>query len=568
MFSRFRPKIVLEGYWKFKLDPNKKGEEEGWFNGLRTGDLIYVPSSWNEQRPQWDQYMGVAWYENEFFVPKEYDGMRVWLTFEGVSYKAKVWLNGEFLGEHEGAFTQFKLNADKAVKFGDYNKLIVEVDNTLTKKNVPPGEGMNNTYFDFFHYGGIFRPVYVEFTNPDYIEDLTVITDHKGLLKVDITVVGEGRLIVKLTLVDDEGREVYSKSVEVKKGKATIDDHVSGVKPWSPEEPNLYTLRASLIKDNEVKDMVEENIGFRSVAVRNGRLYLNDRPIFLKGVGRHEDFPVTGKYLPGAVLIRDFYLMKELGMNSFRTSHYPYSNAHLDLADKLGFLVILESPMVGAREEHFTDREYIEKVKRMIEEMIKQHKNRPSVIMYSVANEPRSNVETAYDFIKELCDHVKKLDPTRPVTFASMFHTEDKALEAVDVISLNIYLGWYKYPGEIDEGVREAERILDKVHEMYPDKPILITEFGAGAVSGFHHDPPVMWSEEYQAEFIRKYIEMLKRKEYIIGMHIWNFADFRTPQSARRVILNRKGLFTRTRQPKLAVKIVKEEFNKIPTFLE
>ena len=568
MFSKYRPKIMLEGFWKFKVDPSDLGEKEKWFNGIDTDDLLYVPSSWNEQRPSLDQYMGTAWYETEFFVSKEYEGKLVWIVFEGVSYRAKVWLNGVEIGEHEGAFTQFRLNASNAVKFGEYNKLVVKVNNTLTPQCVPPGEGINSTYFDFFHYGGIFRPVYVEFTNKEYIEDLTVVTDHKGLLKVSLVARGENGLSVRFILLDKKGNEIYSVIRPLEDGRAYVEDRVEGVKAWSPEEPELYTLRAVLMSGHEVKDEVCENIGFRTVEVKNGRLYLNERPVFLKGVGRHEDFPITGKYLFGAVLIRDFYLMKELGVNSFRTTHYPYSNTHLDLADKFGFLVILEAPMVGAKEIHFKDKEYIERAKKMISEMIRQHKNRPSVIMYSVANEPKSDVDEAYNFIKELVDHVKSLDPTRPVTFASMYNIADKALKAVDVISVNIYLGWYKYPGDLNKGIEEAEKILDELHKMYPDKPILITEFGAGAIHGFHHDPPVMWSEEYQAEFIKRYIHMLKKKSYVIGMHIWNFADFRTPQSARRAILNRKGLFTRTRQPKLAVKIVKEEYNKIPTFLE
>ena len=160
MKSRYRPKISLEGVWRFKLDLDDKGEVEGWYNGLDTTEVIYVPSSWNEQNPLWDNYMGVAWYETEFFVPEIFREKIPWIIFEGAGYKAKVWLNGVYLGEHECSFTSFKFNIRNTIKFNEVNKLVVRIDNKLTPKNIPPGEAMNKTYFDFFHYGGIFRDLF------------------------------------------------------------------------------------------------------------------------------------------------------------------------------------------------------------------------------------------------------------------------------------------------------------------------------------------------------------------------------------------------------------------------
>jgi len=196
--------------------------------------------------------------------------------------------------------------------------------------------------------------------------------------------------------------------------------------------------------------------------------------------------------------------------------------------------------------------------------MIRQHKNRPSVIMYSVMNEPPSDMYEVAEFIKKEVKFLKTLDSSRPVTFASHRSVRDLALEYVDIISLNYYHGWYTEWGDIDSGVRTVAMELEEIHKKFPEKPIIITEFGADAIYGLHSDPPQMWSEEYQSEMIRKYIEALRKNNYIVGFHIWNFADFRTPQNPGRTILNRKGIFTRDRQPKSAAKVVEELFkNKL-----
>jgi beta-glucuronidase len=200
----------------------------------------------------------------------------------------------------------------------------------------------------------------------------------------------------------------------------------------------------------------------------------------------------------------------------------------------------------------FCDSDYLAKVKKVIAEMVEEHKNRPSIIMYSVMNEPPSDIPEVAEFIRLLSTYFKEIDPTRPVTFASHRSVKDLALDYVDVISLNFYRGWYSEWGDVDRGIKSALAELEEVHMRYLGKPIIISEFGADAMVGLHSDPPQMWSEEYQTELIKKYIENLSRREYITGLHIWNFADFRTPQSPGRTVLNRKGIFTRDRQPKMS----------------
>jgi beta-glucuronidase len=227
-----------------------------------------------------------------------------------------VWLNGELLGEHEGSFTQFRLDATPAVRFGDFNLLVVRIDDRVALDRLPPGLSLNRTAFDFLQYGGIHRPVYLELAERSYVDSLVVETDHEGALKAEARVANGGGLGVRFRLLDGRGGELLSEEVGCDGGSTCLDRRVGGVKPWSLEEPNLYTLRVELLGERGLLDMVEERVGFRSFKVEKGRIYLNGKPVYLKGFGRHEDFPITGKHVPGAALVRDFFLLKKLGASA------------------------------------------------------------------------------------------------------------------------------------------------------------------------------------------------------------------------------------------------------------
>ena len=576
-----REMVDLSGFWHFKTDPQKKGEDEKWFErtSFTDWDKIFAPASWNEQSSEYMWYMGAAWYAREFSAPTRWNDKLVFVGFEGVNYKAKVWVNGIFVGEHEGGFTPFALRAENALKFGDNNTVVVMVDDTLTKKTVPPGEGMNQTYFDFFQYGGINREVYLLVTSKIHIKDVwvrTSIKDFDGILDIDIEAVSEFekerfcKIILKIFDANGlvaESRVSYMASPHTSKSlyqKVTI----KSAKFWSPESPHLYVLRTSVMFEDKELDRKETRFGIRTVKVENGKILLNGRPVFLKGCARHEDFPVLGKAVHGAVLRKDYGLMRELSCNSFRTSHYPYSRSHLDLADEYGFLVILEMPTSGFRRtnERFDDPEIVEKVKRVTQEAIKRDRSRPSVIMYSLFNEPDSGYEDFRTLLQEVKEAAKKTDSTRPITFVTDKHLSDICLDLADVLCHNFYYGWYTLSGDLPAAEKMLGETLDEIHKKFPDKPIIVTEFGADAINGVHKDPPEMWSEEYQAELIKRYWKVFLSKEYVVGGHIWNFADFKTGQSPGRTTLNRKGIFTRTRDPKASVKTVKELFTNTPTY--
>ncbi len=567
----FREVIGLSGFFDFKLDPDNVGEEENWQKGVESSRSIGIPGSWNEQFIDTRDYLGPTWHFKKFYVPSSWKEKLVWFRIGAANYYAKVWINGKFIGEHEGGYLPFQFEVTDKVTFGKENFLSVKVDNQLSPERVPPGNIPEEEHprsvrqrpypdvnFDFFPYGGIHRPVYLFCTPLDYIEDIAVTTSiegKKGLIKYRITKKG-GEAKEAFIHLGDENTRLEQKTEfrgNMAEGELTIDEATF----WSPDNPHLYEMVVELLSpEGAPNDEYTLSIGIRTIEVKNDRLYLNGEPIFLKGFGKHEDFPIIGKGLSLPLIAKDYSLMKWIGANSFRTSHYPYSEEMMNMADKEGFLVIDEIPAVGL---FFGkgNRRRLSLCKQYLCELIARDKNHPSVIMWSIANEPHSTKPEAKEFFRQLYQHTKKLDPSRLVTLVSMFGLKEEALAYVDVICLNRYYGWYTEPGQLDRASHKLSRELDALYQTYK-KPILLSEFGAGAIAGVHAHPAELFSEEYQAELIQKYCEVIESKPYMVGEHVWCFADFKTAQVAYRVALNRKGVFTRTRQPKLAAHLLRK----------
>ncbi|TKJ47525.1 beta-glucuronidase [Candidatus Aerophobetes bacterium Ae_b3a] len=567
----FREVIGLSGFFDFKLDPDNVGEEENWQKGVESSRSIGIPGSWNEQFIDTRDYLGPTWHFKKFYVPSSWKEKLVWFRIGAANYYAKVWINGKFIGEHEGGYLPFQFEVTDKVTFGKENFLSVKVDNQLSPERVPPGNipeeehprsvrqrSYPDVNFDFFPYGGIHRPVYLFCTPLDYIEDIAVTTSiegKKGLIKYRITKKG-GEAKEAFIHLGDENTRLDQKTEfrgNMAEGQLTIDEATF----WSPDNPHLYEMVVELLSpEGAPNDEYTLSIGIRTIEVKNDRLYLNGEPIFLKGFGKHEDFPIIGKGLSLPLIAKDYSLMKWIGANSFRTSHYPYSEEMMNMADKEGFLVIDEIPAVGLFFGKGNKRR-LSLCKQYLRELIARDKNHPSVIMWSIANEPHSTKPEAKEFFRQLYQHTKKLDPSRLVTLVSMFGLKEEALAYVDVICLNRYYGWYTDPGQLDRASHKLSRELDALYQTYK-KPILLSEFGAGAIAGVHAHPAELFSEEYQAELIQKYCEVIESKPYMVGEHVWCFADFKTAQVAYRVALNRKGVFTRTRQPKLAAHLLRK----------
>ncbi len=556
----------LGGYWRFLPDLN--GVADNWHNGLPLdARTIAVPASWNDQFADLRHFLGDGWYETTFTLPPfDRNGKRLFVRFGSVNYKADVWLNGEYLGGHEGGHLPFSFEVTEHLQ--THNVLVVRVNRETDPNRVPGGRIQRDpqdnimrppqfpdTNHDFFPYAGIHRPVFIYAVPAEHIRDVIVTTEVEGSTGVvSVRVAHEGKAEVRATL--------YHDAVIFGAQGADLTLHVPHARLWSPDEPNLHTLTIELWDDGIVVDAYSLEIGIRTISVEGDTLLLNGKPIFLRGFGRHEDFPLNGRGYNPVVVIKDYELLRWVGANSFRTTHYPYSEESLALADQQGFLVIAETPSV----EMYFHPDGLEarksRLQSMVSELVARDKNHPSVIMWSLANEPMNQRAESGEFFEALCEQARQLDPTRPLTFASFVGDGDPAFEHCDVVSINRYNGWYTEVGQVERGVAVLEKELDAIHKRH-GKPLIMTEFGADAVAGMHYDPPVMFSEEYQALMIEAYLDLMATKPYIVGAHVWNLCDFATSQAITRVgAMNLKGVFTRDRQPKLAAHRLRARWTK------
>ena len=568
--------LDLSGIWKFKVDPEEAGEKSGWFKGLDTEIEIAVPGSWNEQLEELGllHYVGAAWYGTTCCIPSEFSGRRLWLRIGSADYSSKVWVNGALAGECRNGFLPFELDVTRLVKPGEQTAIIIRVDSALTNETIPQGIRTQDytdekrlreeTYpparFDFSPFGGIHRPVHLFATPMSSIQDIKVNTrilpDQKGLLSVRARVNdGDG---LKLTCRIAEGNGQSGPVATVGKNEAKADLWIDKCRYWSPADPHLYRLVVELVGNNGVLDSYALDVGVREVKIQGDSLLLNGEPVYLKGFGKHEDFAVTGKGLVLPVVVKDFQLMKWVNANSFRTSHYPYAEEIMSMADRQGFLVIDEVPANSLDMRH-VNAQTLANHKEFTRKLFDRDYNHPSVIMWALGNEPNLVGEDGYhngsgkQYWKEVFGYARSLDASRPLIVPNCQRagTNDPVFEFSDIIAINRYYGWYEYPGRLDFAMDVLDQEMELLHRKY-GKPLMMTEFGADTIPGLHSTSEQLFTEQYQENLLERYITLLRSKSYTVGEHVWCFADFRTPQHFRRVLLNMKGVFTRTRQPKVA----------------
>lgn len=574
----------LSGIWEFKKDPENIGIKNQWFNGLTETRSIAVPGSWNEQFTDSRDYLDAVWYQTEAFVPENWSDEEVWIRFGSVNYHATVWVNGRQLGIHEGGHLPFAFDISKVTKTGEKNTIVVRVENELKPSRVPTGDVPNGFFsnypksnFDFFPYAGINRKVWL-YTLPKKgkISDITVKTNfEKTTGKVTVAIEKVGAVKSGEVILTGDKNSI-TKSFKFSKGKATVEIDVPQVNLWSIENPFLYDLKV-VIKDNDTPlDQYQLPIGIRTVAVNEKTILLNGEPVFLKGFGKHEDFPIFGRGVANPVIVKDYALLKWIGANSYRTSHYPYDEEYYRMADREGILIIDEIPAVGlffhGDKNDVAERQRM--CKQYLEELYYRDKNHPSVIMWCVANEPfpekinfsiEGGEPTDPDSIvafQELFDLIRSLDNTRLTTLVGVMGGPLEWIGLADVICINRYWGWYAQSGEIAKGAAVLNQEIEGLYSAFK-KPIIVSEFGVDTYPGMHAEQPEMFTEEYQKEFIKAYLDVADSKEYVTGMHIWAFADFKTTQGIIRFGgMNYKGVFTRDRKPKMAAHYLKERWTK------
>jgi beta-glucuronidase len=577
----------LDGIWEFVTDRYDKGVSDEWFRTFpRHAIAMPVPASYNDITTDAEirDHIGPVWYRRRFFVPSEWQDASIFVRVGAASHAATVWVNGHEVAEHKGGFLPFEGELGSAAQFGRDNDLVIRVDNRLDWTTLPPGtivpagrkrpgyEGdrQHQDYFhDFFNYSGIHRSVYVLRLPKQRITGLSIRTGFDrdtGHVTYDVSMHGTGAISVLLS--DQDGNPIAAATGA--SGNLTVPD----VRLWQPGQAYLYDLTVKMTSDaGRTLDEYRHKIGIRTVEVTPQSFLINGKPFYFKGFGKHEDLDIKGKGHDDAAMVRDFALLDWIGANSFRTSHYPYAEEILDMADREGIVVIGEVPAVGMNSWNRDDPWFVpDKLSEKtlehhldcIRELVTRDRNHPSIVMWSVANEASTYEPASREYFKRCIELFRELDD-RPVTLAqSSSANECQVQDLLDVVCLNRYYGWYENVGNLTPEIVQQclGHEIEEWRTRYPNQPLIMSEFGADTIAGLHLLPPSMFSEEYQLELMKLTLDCLARFDFVIGEHVWAFADFMTKQGLTRVGGNKKGIFTRNRQPKLAAQYLRERWHK------
>ena len=585
--NAYRRAQLLDGLWRFQFDPESLGDGDGWAEkGLPDPISMPVPASFADLFTEaWQRdYCGDFWYETDVYLQEKAPGQRYFIWFGSVTHRCRVYLNGQLAGEHEGGFLPVILDATEKLHTG-CNRLTVKANNELNETSIPcgavgvkrDGTRMARGYFDFFNYSGIQRSAWLMQVPEGNIRDYDVSFRLEGRdAFIAYSVEAEGDVTVEL--YDREGR--LAASAEGSRGELQVREaHL-----WQVRNAYLYTLSILLKKDGTTVDRYDAPTGIRTVCVEGGRIMVNGEPVYLKGFGKHEDSDILGRGFSWAVAKRDFECMKWIGANCFRTSHYPYAEEWYQMADQEGFLIIDEVPGVGMMRSFANfmaagagksngffgdcpDVNLLQKNHRAaLEEMIQRDKNHPSVIAWSIFNEAETITQAAHDYFAPLFDAARQLDSQhRPVTgVLEKTSSPDRCRcwPMMDFICLNRYYGWYISGGDLKDAEAQFVEEMDQWAAKAPDVPFVFTEFGTDTLESLHKLPSVMWSQEYQTEYMDMNFSVFDRYPFVQGELAWNFADFQTGQGIMRVNGNKKGLFTRQRQPKDAAFTMKKRWEQ------
>ncbi|WP_298533434.1 glycoside hydrolase family 2 protein [uncultured Algibacter sp.] len=521
--------ISLNGTWQF-LASNDVSEEDVFKASFTKWDTLQVPGNW-DTRERYSEYVGKGYYQKEFSVPKNWKNKQIRVKFDAVYETAKVWLNGQLLGEHVGGYTPFEFNITDKVNLGTSNSVVVMADNTYKRGA-------------WWAWGGISR-------------DVTLIADEDvRLVYQHITSIPDfEKQIVEFTIkykIENNGNTsasaninseivgIHKDSVSVTIEKASesvsylnFEKPLSDVKLWDFNSPNLYELNSSIaIHDKEV-DSASDKFGIRKFEVKGEQFYLNNEAVRMNGVNRVHDHPVYGNTEPDHLVLKDMLDIKyNLGCNFSRLMHAPLSKNLLKICDSIGFLLVEEIPVWGDDDVQAFPNNPL--TKQWLGDMIERDYNHPSVVAWSVGNELRENdsitatwpekkmTKNQYEYANSMLDYVGKLDPSRLKTYVTITSYRkgeigSEPYEKVDFISMNSY--------------GPAPKLAKMTNEKFPGKPIFISEIGLKQIGGA--------DDAKLPDDLVQYIKDLKDLPYVAGLSIWSYNDYRsnyrgTPESGYR----------------------------------
>ena len=559
-----RSVIELSGAWSFCLDPDKIGENEGWQNGLPKSETVIVPSVWNNELGHLN-FEGCGWYEKKFKTA----GGTLLLEFESVMTEATVWLDGKLIGTHYGAFTAFEFIVNE-VECGEHI-LVVRADSTITKYSFP------QRYTDWFNYGGIARDVFAH-----ELKGISILLNHivyelssdlrSATVNAEIELYNASSSALSSPVSIKVGdTSIYSEAVSFdgyeKKTIKTPSVVLNDISLWDTDAPNLYTVVATTDTD----DLIDK-VGFRKIEAKDNNILLNNRSIELNGVNRHEEHPDWGFAFPAKLMKKDLDLISDMGCNTVRGSHYPNSKIFVDMLDERGILFWSEIPMWGCGFgwELLADPVIIDRGLTMHKEMTKQYYNHPSIIIWGMHNEIDTTKETSLVITKPFYEHLREHGGNRLITHASNHPWDDLCMGYDDIVCINYYYGWYNYRDSTGK-ITDWDVFVDKFEVRLKEqgwfgKPVIMSEFGAAALAGFHSPfDSVRWSEEYQRDLIGHCLELFHKTKYMRGTYVWQFANIRTSPSMdinRVRYFNNKGIVDEYRNPKLSYFKIKELYER------
>ena len=554
----------LNGNWLFKIDSENVGIEQGWQNGLANAQTVIVPSNWNNELRLLN-YEGCAWYEKKITTK----GGTLRFEFGSVMTKADIWLDGKWIGEHYGAFTQFEFIVNN-VSSGEHT-LVVRADSSLDEQSFP------QKHTDWFNYGGIARDV-----SFDELEGISILTNHivyelsddlkTASVCAELELYNANDAVCTSNVAVKIGSEgIYNEPVTLnayeKTTLITPKVEMKNIELWDALAPKLYTVTATTDTD----DLIDK-IGFRKIEVKNGNILLNNKSIELLGVNRHEEHPDWGFAFPPKLMKKDIDIILDMNCNTVRGSHYPQAQIFIDMLDEQGIMFWSEIPMWGCGfgEKALSDEVVVQRGLAMHKEMTKYYYNHPSIIIWGMHNEIWTAWECTYDISKQYSEHLRKCGGNRLITHATLNSFEDTSMEFDDIICINLYHGWYGYNG-YEKTMKAWEKYVDDLtnhlnNSGLGDKPVVMSEFGAGALAGFHsHFDDVRWSEEYQRDLFEYTLELFHKAPNMRGTYIWQFCNIRTSHDMgidRVRYFNNKGVLDEYRNPKAAYFKVKELYGK------
>lgn len=543
-------------------------------------ETVNIPHTWNDKDADDETpgfYRGPVWYRKQLFIDKSQEGRQAVIYFEGANQEVRFYLNGQFVGEHKGGYTRFCFDITSHLRYGQENLFAIYVNNVYNP-NIPPLSA------DFTFFGGIYRDVYLQFMNPvhiatnDYassgvyirtpeVSNSAASVEITTLLTNDMSQPTEIR--VENIICDADGKEVKKTQAEVKlaagETKTDISKRIKIDSPrlWDIDDPYRYMVYTRILdkRKGTLLDEVVNPLGLRWFKFDSEKgFFLNGKGRKLIGTARHQDYFQKGNALRDELHVQDVLLLKEMGGNYLRVSHYPQDPVIMEMCDKLGIVTSVEIPVVNAVTE---TEEFLHNSVEMAKEMVRQDFNRPSVMIWGYMNEiflrrpytEGKQLEDYYRFTEKVARAleatIREEDPSRYTMMA--YHNMPQYYEDAHLTEIPMIQGWNLYQGWYEPDINEFQRLLDRAHKAYKGKVLMVTEYGPGVDPRVHSYQPERFdfSQEYGLVYHKHYLNEMMKRPFIAGSSLWNLNDFYSESRVDAVPhVNNKGVVGLNREKK------------------